>query len=33
VTVDRARWRGMPPLVHPLVLGEAAVPGPVRPLR
>lgn len=33
VTVDRARWRGMPPLVHPLVLGEATVPGPVRPLR
>ncbi|MET1051136.1 MAG: class I SAM-dependent methyltransferase [Mycetocola sp.] len=22
-TVDRARWRGMPPLVHPLVIGEA----------
>jgi len=24
-TVERVRWRGMPPLVHPLVLGEAAV--------
>jgi len=22
-TVERARWRGMPPLVHPLVVGEA----------
>ena len=24
-TVERARWGGMPPLVHPLVLGVAAV--------
>lgn len=24
-TVERARWSGMPPLVHPLVLGEATV--------
>ncbi len=24
-TVERGRWRGMPPLVHPLVLGHATV--------
>ena len=23
VTVERARWRGMPPLVHPLIIGKA----------
>lgn len=25
VTVERAQWRGMPPLVRPLVIGEAVV--------
>lgn len=27
-TVERSRWRGMPPLVHPLVLGAASASGP-----
>jgi ubiquinone/menaquinone biosynthesis C-methylase UbiE len=32
VTVERARWRGMPRLLHPLVIGEAAIRGRSRGL-